>query len=91
MKNFIAQVANDVAQSPATAKATPVAAGFLGWLIASEWLPVIGGVLTFLAGLAFSLIMIWINVTQHRIKMKLMERDLAGKTAREGRQDRRDD
>jgi len=91
LKNLIVQVVTDVSQSPATAKAAPVIAAGLGWVVASEWFPVIGGVITFLVGLAVSITIVWTTIAQHRIKMKLFEKDLAEKTFREGRKDRRDD
>jgi len=54
MRNLLAQLAGDVAQNPTTAKTAPIIAAGLGWVVASELLPLIGGVLTFLAGLTVS-------------------------------------
>ncbi len=85
------QIVSDVAQSPTTAKAVPVIAAGLGWAVASEWVSLVAGLLTFLAGLAFSLTMLWINIKQHRIKMKIYEKDLEERDFRIGRKDRRDD
>jgi len=91
MRDDIAHAAAVVVNNPTVQKA--VAASTVGTGVATglEWVPTSLGVIASLVGLALSMVLIYTNLSQHRLKMQLLKRDLAGRRAREGRQDRRDD
>ncbi len=82
---------NNVATDPKTG-ATVVA-----WTFGSaaaeilEWVSTNSANIAILIGAILSLVLIYTNMKQHRLKMRLMELEVEEKMNRKGRHDRRDD
>lgn len=91
MKNLIMQSVNDVSQNPIVNKVVPLLTAGTGWATLEQWLPLVAGVIASIFGAVASIVIIRINWAQHKIKLEILERDLAERKSREGRKDRRDD
>jgi len=91
LKNMIQAFVNNAATDP-KAGATVVA-----WTVGSaaaetlEWVSSNSANIGILIGAILSMVLIYTNVKQHRVKMKIMEHDLEERKSRKGRRDRKDD
>lgn len=82
---------SDIAQNPAVAKTVPIITAGTGLATATEWFPLVAGALASLVGLMASVMIIYVNWTQHKIKIKILKSELHEITTRDGRYDRHDD
>ena len=80
-----------MAQNPTVAKIVPPLAAGTGLATFNEWLPLVAGLFGVFMGAIASGVIIYVNWTQHKIKLQILKRDLAERDARKGRKDRRDD
>lgn len=91
MKNIMMQSVNEAAQNPTVAKAVPTLLAGTGLATLNEWLPLAAGLFGIFMGAIASGVIIYVNWTQHKIKLKILKRDLEEREFRAGRKDRRDD
>lgn len=76
MKEAIAQSANNAAQNPKVGAAIIATVSGSGISTTLEMIPVTLGIITNVIAIASALIFIYINIRQHRVKMKIMEKEL---------------
>jgi len=81
------QSVNEIVKNPVVAISAPLLTVGTGWATLELWLPLITGTIATIIGSIGAIYIIYINWTQHKIKMKILRSQLA----REGRRDRRDD
>ena len=87
MKNFIQQLATDIAQSPTTAKNVAGITGGVGIATVLEWLSFGMGLAASFAGFALTILM----YKKHKLEYLKLKRDFNEKKERNGAHTRRDD
>jgi len=76
MREAIAQAANNAAQNPKVGAAIIATIAGSGTSTTLELISPLMGIITNTVAIASGLIFIFINIKQHRIKMRIMEKEL---------------